>query len=119
MNNDIPSDFKYFGAKKQSGNPSKRTAEKSNVNAAETHESDFKDSMTFMGNMGCAQVNMSKPNLSSNTAKSVDEFLKDPEYADLYISFGDSLVEKGYKLEDATRITDTVFDALSDKDTYN
>lgn len=114
MNNDITSDYKYVSAKKQPAKAvHKPAATKEETIPAEIKTEDIKDSMTLLGNMGYAKVNMDRTHLSNNTAKAIDEFLKNQDIAEMHTEFCDSLVEKGYSLEDAVITTDKVFTLLS------
>ena len=121
MNNDISADFKYINAKKQNNIYAKTSMTDTEIDMhKETHRSssDFKDSMTFLGNMGHAQVNMNNTSLNKNTSKVIEEYMKNPEYAQMHTEFCDELVKCGYSLEDAVMQTDNVFSILSDKNTY-
>ena len=118
MNNDITSDYKYVSAKKQPVQAVHSHALKDETSPAEIKTGDFNNSMTYLGNMGYAKVKMDKIHLSDNTAKAIDEFLKNPDMAEMHTEFCDSLVENGDNLMDAIIKTDKVFDTLS-QDIYD
>ena len=49
----------------------------------------------------------------------IQEFKKDPEHAQCYVDFCDSLQAQGYSLEDAIIGTDIIFDQLKNESTYH
>ena len=54
-----------------------------------------------------------------STKLAVESFIKDPFEIELHTDFCDNLLSRGYKLEEAIQKTDTVFETLKDKNTYN
>lgn len=73
------------------------------------------NSADLLDSLGHAKVNMDR---ACSAKKSVQSFMQDPMRAELHTDFCDNLIERGYKLEDAIKTTDAVFERLKDKDTY-
>lgn len=86
-----------------------------NVQDMQNNISNVADSATAFEALGHAKINMDRANSVKNSAVS---FMGDPMHAELHTDFCDGLLERGYKLEDAIRTTDTVFNTLKQKDTY-
>lgn len=76
----------------------------------------MQETMDFLGTMGLSQVIKSNP--SNTTIKAVDEVKNDYEYVQSHISFCNNLVDRGYTLQEADRITQNVFDNLKNKNMY-
>ena len=55
----------------------------------------------------------------NNITQSVEEYVKNPEYVEAHIELCDEFVKKGYCLKEAIDKTDSIFEALKDKETYN
>ena len=77
------------------------------------------NSMQFLGTIGKALVRRNEQGVSDSIKKSVEEFMNNQEYDENYISFSDSLIEKGYDAPKAILKTDEIFDILKNKETYN
>lgn len=118
MNNDISANLKYFNAQKQNKAVNGSKSKEEPVAELNKSNSDFRDSMAFLGSMGCAQVKMDNASLCSRIANSVAEFKENPDLVNLHTSFCDDLIEKGYSLENAVRCTDAVFRGLKNEETY-
>ncbi len=82
-----------------------------NINSFKNEEA-----MAFLGTMGMSQVKISKP--TQTTIKAVNEFTTDSNYVENHISFCNNLVDNGYTLQEADRITQKVFNKLKDADIY-
>ena len=118
MNNDISAKLNCVNTRKQKIAPKSVKISKTPLANDSMPNCDFKDSMAFLGNMGYAQVNLDKNTLNKNVANSVEEIEKNFDYVSFYNEFCDSLIAKGYSLEDAVKYTDLVFDTLSDEKIY-
>lgn len=120
MNNDIRSDFpKYINS--QSSNQ-KASVEKSVPVQPVVESQDLRpiaDSMEVLSAMGHAQVNMENLYVNHGIKHSVEQYVQDPLYAQSWVEYCDSLVEKGYNLEDALDGTDKFFSVLKDKNIYS
>ncbi|MBE7707600.1 MAG: hypothetical protein E7Z88_02715 [Cyanobacteria bacterium SIG27] len=57
--------------------------------------------------------------IENSVKKSVEEFILNPEYVEAHIELCDEFTKKGYCLKDAIDKTDSIFEALKDKETYN
>ena len=79
----------------------------------------MKDSMEFLGTMGCAQVNMNNLNSTKTTRQAMEKFIQNPEYVQAHVDFCDSLVARGYKLEEAIEKSDIFFGTLKNKNIYS
>ena len=118
MNNDIV--HLNMGAKNANNNSSNHTSKaqvaSSNVCA---NDSSMQDSMKFLGTMGCAQVNMGNLSSSTTTRQAMEKFIQNPEYVQAHVDFCDSLVARGYKLEEAIEKSDLFFGTLKNKNIYS
>ena len=123
MNNDIPRDITKYTSKMQM--PVGRmdfikTTENMPVRMEQNpgDHSATTDCLSFLGTMGCAQVNMGR-NVSPSVKKSVEEFVKDPFLAGAQVEFCDGLMhDNGYDVWQAINITDKFFNGLKDKNIY-
>ena len=79
----------------------------------------YEAAQQYLNALGRTKVNMDKTGVDSRIIESLNEFKKDPEFAQNYIDFCDSLQEEGYSLEDAIIGTDIIFDKLKDEKMYN
>lgn len=118
MNNDVAGKLNSkFNAPKN--NAASNSIKK--IAAQKTNSSNSSDAidktMNFMGTLGVAQIGLNK-DLLGNVKKSTNEFLKNPDYTEAHVAFCDSLVENGYKLEEAIETTDSIFETLKQKETY-
>ena len=119
MNNDIRNDYpKYINA--QNIGP-KFSADKSAANKpvidSENLDS-ITNSMKILSALGHAQVNMGSC-VNRGITHSVEQYIQDPIFAQSWVEYCDSLVEKGYNLEDALIKTDRFFSVLKDKNIYS
>lgn len=113
MNNDIPRDLNSPINTQKINSAHAMNSSVQKISEISADEKPVNNSMAFLGAMGCAQVQMTNP-----CKKSVETFLKDPEFASSHVQLCDALVERGYSLEEAILKTDSVFSALNNKDTY-
>ncbi len=115
MSNDINNNIKIIGAQKRNNNPVQKTFLQQNQ--TDEAEKNAQSSLNFLGTLGCAQVNMD--NLRHERIKTALKELKaDPILVQTHVETCDSLVQRGYPLEEAIKITDRIFKTLSDKNTY-
>lgn len=115
MNNDITGNYnKFSNIPKVKNNVGLNGAEKILPENIENSEKEVHSPMDFLNSMGMAQVKMSNAGARLSTI----EFLKDEGFAHAHVDFCDSLVQKGYSLEDAIKITDEVFADLKKSSTY-
>ena len=56
---------------------------------------------------------------TNSIAHSISSFLANTEFVAAHVEFCDSLVENGYKLEEAITITDNIFQILKEERTYS
>ena len=117
MNNDISSEITSYmktnarHAKIKKSMPKVQTEE--NIS-----NKDYEARQNYLNALGRTKVNMDKIGIDNRVLESVMQFREDPEYAQTYIDFCDSIQEKGYPLEDAIIGTDIIFDKLKDRETY-
>lgn len=57
--------------------------------------------------------------ITNNIIKSVEEFVSNPEYVEAHVELCDEFVKNGCHLREAISKTDSIFEALKEKDTYN
>ena len=115
MNNDITGNFNNFNSiPKMSNNVGSNDVEKILPENIEISTDVVQSPMDCLGSMGVAQVKMTNPRVK----QSVIEFLNDEEFATSHVDFCDNLVQKGYKLEDAIKVTDEVFAHLKKDSIY-
>ena len=120
MNNDIRNGYpKYIGS--QSANP--RSSVNKSVPNSPAIEPEIRkpmaDSMEILGTLGHAQVNMENLCADKNVRHSVDQYIKDPFFAQSWVNYCDNLIERGHNLEDALNKTDEFFSVLKDKNIYS
>lgn len=115
MNSDIKGNYNNFNnIPKVKNSVGSNGAEKILPENIESCDKNVQSPLECLNSMGMAQVNMT----NSRTKSSVIEFLNNEDYVTSHVEFCDSLVEKGYKLEEAVQITDEVFAHLKKDFTY-
>ena len=57
--------------------------------------------------------------IENNVKKSVEEFISCPEFVETHIEICDEFVKRGHCLREAIDKTDSIFEILKDKETYN
>ena len=118
MNNDIVR--LNIGAKNANNNSTNSTSKtQTTTSNVCTPDNSMQDSMEFLGAMGCAQVNMNNLNSKKSVRQAMEKFIQNPEYVQAHVDFCDSLVARGYKLEEAIEKSDMFFGALKDKNIYS
>ena len=119
MNNDVVR--LNMGAKSANNNLNNNMMNKSQVVATNVCAENFsmKDSMEFLGTMGCAQVNMNNLNSNKSVRQAMETFIQNPEYVQAHVDFCDALVARGYKLEEAIEKSDVFFGTLKNKNIYS
>ncbi len=118
MNNEISSDLTSVIRPQTKHALLKKDMPASTHDETSSKES-YEAAQEYLNALGRTKVNMDKTGVDSRIIESLNEFKKDPEFAQNYIDFCDSLQEEGYSLEDAVIGTDIIFDKLKDKEIYN
>ena len=113
MNNDITCNMQNY-ANIKAKNPVVQSSKKDAIlNVDSSASNKMQDSMSFLGSLGCAQVNM-----NNSLRRSVDEYLANPDFVESHVALCDLLVQEGYSLEKALSTTDMAFDTLRLPETY-
>ena len=118
MSNEISNNItKYI--KNNSANPvsAKHCADDS-VQKMSNELSACDNSMDCLNAMGCAKVNMDGLKNNKNVTHAIQTFNADPDFAQNYNDFYDTLLERNYCAQEALRKTDAIFEILKDEKTY-
>lgn len=118
MNREIGRDLNAYSGM-QKAKKQEKVAFQSNCNALDDSNltsDEMNESFAYLDSIGRSQVNMLKP--TKTTQDAVQKYMDDPNYVENHMAFCDDLVKKGYSLEEADRITQQVFEKLSDERVY-
>ncbi|MBQ8634932.1 hypothetical protein IJ425_02110 [bacterium] len=119
MNNDMARKLNnHIDVRRMNGTDSnaiqKKAAQKSNFSNINMPA----DSFVQAKSAPIKNENQTAQYVSDSVMESVQKFLENPEYAESYIHFCDSLTADGMELREAIDKTDKVFSALKNKKIY-
>ena len=117
MNNDINGSMNFPNAQQIKPQAAVKAASVSQNADLKNDAKPMQSSMSYLGTMGFAQVNMNNLH-NKNVKEATEKYIKNPEFAESYVDLCDGFVEKGMPLEKAIVATDSVFNTLSDPKTY-